>query len=49
VSVDAPVGKALVGQGAGAVVDVETPSGTLGLKVLSVRTRESRPLARKAA
>lgn len=49
VSVDAPVGKALVGQGAGAVVDVETPSGTLGLKVLSVRTRESPPLARKAA
>jgi transcription elongation factor GreA len=49
VSVDAPVGRALVRQGAGAVVDVETPSGTLGLKVLSVRPRDTRPLGRKAA
>jgi transcription elongation factor GreA len=39
VSVDAPVGRALVRRSAGAVVDVETPRGTLGLKVLSVRTR----------
>ena len=37
VSVDAPVGRALFGQGAGAVVEVEVPSGTLGLKVLSVQ------------
>jgi transcription elongation factor GreA len=37
VSVEAPVGRALVRQGVGAVVDVETPRGTLGLKVLSVR------------
>ena len=49
VSVDAPVGRALVGLGAGAVVDVETPSGTLGLKILSVRTGEPRPRAREAA
>jgi transcription elongation factor GreA len=49
VSVDAPVGRALVGQGAGAVVDVETPSGKLGLKILSVRTREPRRRAREAA
>ena len=49
VSVDAPVGRALVRQGAGAIVDVETPSGTLGLKVLSVRTRDARPLGREAA
>ena len=49
VSIDAPVGRALVGQGAGAVVDVETPSGKLGLKILSVRTRERRPRAREAA
>jgi transcription elongation factor GreA len=49
VSVDAPVGRALVRRSAGAVVDVETPSGTLGLKVLSVRARSARPLAREAA
>jgi transcription elongation factor GreA len=49
VSVEAPVGRALVRRSAGAVVDVETPSGTLGLKVLSVRTRGARPLAREAA
>jgi transcription elongation GreA/GreB family factor len=49
VSVDAPVGRALVRQGAGTVVDVEAPSGTLGLKILSVRTGDARPLAREAA
>lgn len=49
VSVDAPVGRALVRRSAGAVVDVETPSGRLGLKVLSVRTRGARPAAREAA
>ena len=48
-SVDAPVGRALVRQGVGAIVDVETPSGPLGLKVLSVRTRDVQPQARKAA
>jgi hypothetical protein len=41
VSVDAPVGRALIRHGAGAVVDVETPSETVGLKVLSVRTRDA--------
>lgn len=49
VSVEAPVGRALVGQGAGAVVDVETPKGTLGLEILSVRTPKPRPWAREAA
>ena len=49
VSVDAPVGRALVRRSAGAVVDVQTPSGRLGLKVLSVRTRGAPPLAREAA
>jgi transcription elongation factor GreA len=49
VSVDAPVGRALVRRSAGAVVDVETPSGRLGLKVLSVRTRGAPPPAREAA
>ena len=49
VSVEAPVGRALLGHGAGAVLDVKTPSGTLGLKILSVRTREPRPRAREAA
>jgi transcription elongation factor GreA len=49
VSVDAPVGRALVGRGAGAVVDVQTPSGKLGLKVLSVRTRAPQPPPREAA
>jgi len=49
VSVDAPVGRALVGQGAGAVVDVQTPSGKLGLKILSVRTREPELRPREAA
>jgi transcription elongation factor GreA len=49
VSIDAPVGRALLGQGAGAVVDVEVPSGTLGLKVLSVRTREPQPQRGEAA
>ena len=48
VSVEAPVGRALVHQGAGAVVDVETPSGMLGLKVLSVRPRGAGELARAA-
>jgi transcription elongation factor GreA len=48
-SVDAPVGRALVRQGAGAIVDVETPSGPLGLKVLSVRTPDAQPQAWKAA
>jgi transcription elongation factor GreA len=45
-SVDAPVGRALVDQRVGAIVDVETPSGPLALKVLSVREP---PHARQAA
>jgi transcription elongation factor GreA len=48
-SVDAPVGRALVRRSVGAIVDVDTPSGPLGLKVLSVRTRDARPQAREAA
>ena len=49
VSVDAPVGQALVHQGEGAVVNVETPRGRLGLKILSVRTPETGPAPRRAA
>jgi transcription elongation factor GreA len=49
VSVEAPVGRALVHRSAGAVVDVETPSGTLGLKVLSVRPCGAPPPASEAA
>ena len=39
VSVDAPVGRALVGAGAGEVVDVQTPRGMLQLEVLDVSAR----------
>jgi len=49
VSVSAPVGRALFRQGAGTVVEVETPRGTLGLKILSVRPPNVRVLAKKAA
>jgi transcription elongation factor GreA len=49
VSISAPVGRALVRQGAGTVVEVETPRGTLGLKILSVRPPNVRALAKKAA
>lgn len=49
VSISAPVGQALVRQGAGTVVEVETPCGTLGLEILSVRSPNVRALAKKAA
>jgi transcription elongation factor GreA len=49
VSVDASVGRALARRSAGAVVDVEVPSRTLGLKVLSVLTRGARPPIRESA
>jgi transcription elongation factor GreA len=40
VSVAAPVGRALLGHGPGALVDVVTPRGQLALEVLSVRHTE---------
>lgn len=43
-SVEAPVGRALVGQRAGAIVEVETPRGTSRFEVLGVDPLE--PLAR---
>lgn len=49
VSIGAPVGRALVGRGAGTVVEVETPRGVLGLEILSVRAPNVRALAKKAA
>ena len=45
VSVEAPVGQALVGTGAGQVVDVATPRGKIQLEVIQV----SAPSVRKAA
>lgn len=45
VSVEAPVGRALVGAGAGEVVEVHTPRGTVELEVIHV----SASSARKAA
>ena len=49
VSIGAPVGRALVRQGVGTVVEVETPRGTLALEILSVRAPNVRSLAKKAA
>jgi transcription elongation factor GreA len=49
VSISAPVGRALLRQGAGTVVEVETPRGTLVLEILSVRPPNVRALAKKAA
>ena len=49
VSVAAPVGRALVGQTAGARLDVATPGGTLPLEVLGVRPADVRQRTRKAA
>jgi transcription elongation factor GreA len=49
VSTGAPVGRALVDRRAGAVVEVETPCGTLALEILSVRAPSVRVLAKKAA
>ncbi|MGH3114870.1 MAG: GreA/GreB family elongation factor [Gaiellaceae bacterium] len=46
VSVSAPLGRALVGQGPGESVEVETPRGTLSFEILSVRAQ---PAPRKAA
>jgi transcription elongation factor GreA len=39
VSIEAPVGRALVGRSAGDVVEVETPRGTLAVEILHVRSR----------
>jgi transcription elongation factor GreA len=47
VSIDAPVGQALVGQRAGARVEVATPRGPVALDVVSVRPR--RAVAKEAA
>jgi transcription elongation factor GreA len=49
VSIGAPVGEALVHRGAGTVVEVETPRGTLALEILSVRPPNVRALAKRAA
>jgi transcription elongation factor GreA len=49
VSIAAPVGRALVGQRAGARIDVETPGGTLPLEILGVLPGDAQRLARKAA
>lgn len=49
VSVDAPVGSALVRQGVGTVVEVETPCGTVAFEILSVRPPNVQGLAKKAA
>lgn len=38
VSIEAPVGRALVGRSAGEVVEVETPRGTLAVEILQVRS-----------
>jgi transcription elongation GreA/GreB family factor len=47
--VNAPVGRALVDHGVGAVVEAETPRGTLAFEILSVRAPNVRLPARKAA
>jgi transcription elongation factor GreA len=47
VSIEAPVGRALLGQRAGARVEVNTPRGLLALEVMSVRPKNL--MARKAA
>lgn len=39
VSIEAPVGRALVGRSAGEVVEVETPRGALAVEILHVRSR----------
>ena len=49
VSVEAPVGRALVGSRPGDGLDVETPRGVLELEVLDVRLVANAPLAREAA
>jgi transcription elongation factor GreA len=46
VSVGAPLGRALVGRGAGESVEVETPRGTLWFEILGVHARQA---PRKAA
>lgn len=49
VSIKAPVGRALIGQAAGAVVEVETPRETVALEILGVRHPNVRVQARRAA
>jgi transcription elongation GreA/GreB family factor len=49
VSVDAPVGRALVGHGTGTRGEVEVPCGKLAFEILAIRAPESAPLPRKAA
>lgn len=48
VSLSAPVGRALVDHGAGAVVEAETPRGTFALEILSVRAPNVRAVAEAA-
>lgn len=49
VSVEAPVGRALVGRLPGDRLEVETPRGAIGLEVLAVRPADEAPLEREAA
>lgn len=49
VSVEAPVGRALVGRRPGDRLDVETPRGVLGLELLEVRPAPEAKLEREAA
>ena len=49
VSVEAPVGRALVGRRPGDRLDVETPRGVLGLELLEVRPAPEATLEREAA
>ena len=49
VSVEAPVGRALVGRRPGDQLDVETPRGVLGLELLEVRPAPEATLEREAA
>ena len=49
VSVEAPVGRALVGRRPGDRLDVETPRGILGLELLEVRPAPDATLEREAA
>lgn len=37
ISDESPVGKALIGKKAGDVVEVETPSGVIGIKILEIK------------
>jgi transcription elongation factor GreA len=48
-SADAPVGRALLGRRAGAIVDVATPRGTLRYEILNVAPLDSEAASRRRA